>query len=105
MCANYVESISSNVPFADGEGDDGGVVSGEEVLVAGLEFPQFLLRELSEPCASQTVLGFVDGVESRWRSVEEVDKIGNEGVGGDLFLRHCFSSDSTFTHSSLCHSS
>lgn len=49
MSANYVESISSNVPFADGKGDDGGVVSGEEVLVAWLEFPEFLLGELSEP--------------------------------------------------------
>jgi len=31
--------------------------------------------------------GFTDGMEGRWRSVEEVDKIGNNVVA--LLLRHC----------------
>jgi len=31
--------------------------------------------------------GFTDGVESRWRSVKEVDQIGNDVVA--LLLRHC----------------
>jgi len=30
-----------------------------------------------------------DGVESGWRCVEEVDQIGDDGVGA-FFLRHVF---------------
>jgi len=37
--------------------------------------------------------GFTDGVESRWRSVEEVDQIGNDIVA--LLFRHCRSDANT----------
>jgi len=37
-------------PFADGESDDGRMVSGEEVFMASFEFPSFLLGDLMVPC-------------------------------------------------------
>lgn len=46
-------------PFADGEGDDGGVVSGEEVLAPWFQFPHFLLREVFVSGVSQPLLGLI----------------------------------------------
>jgi hypothetical protein len=46
-------------PFADSESDDCGMVSSEEIFVAGFEFPIFLLRDLMVPCGFQLLLGFV----------------------------------------------
>jgi len=45
--------------FADSESNNGGVVSGEEVLVARLQFPQFPLGKLLEPRALQTLLRLI----------------------------------------------
>jgi hypothetical protein len=45
--------------------------------------------ELREKKREEIVLVITDSVESSWRCVEEVDEIGNDGVGY-FFLRHGF---------------
>lgn len=59
---------------SDNESEDGGVVAGEEVLLARTELPLIGLLELHEASSGEALLGLLHGVEGRRARVHKIEE-------------------------------